>query len=288
MERINELSEKTLFSEGKEKADGKELLEKEIQENPLKEYSETVNDGEGLEEIEKLLKHGLAEEAIGFLEGKDRETEKAKADKLNIEAYEGKTVDIKPKLRIKDREEKAEGFFDLGAVIKGEMDPPEQNGNKEKKKIEKEDKFLEEIFTNFKESVDKEVDSEDYNTHYNLGLAYMEMELYEDAIKEFEKALKDPLIKIGVEKKFLDYCNLLGICFIKTGLFNEAERVLDKGLNTAGYEARDYIPLKISRGIMLENLKNYKEALKIYTDILLIEPGNKKANEKIEEMKNLK
>ena len=201
-ERMNELSKKTLFSERKEKGVGKEVSEKEIHEKPGKEYSETVNDGKGLEEIEKLLKQGQVEEAIDFLEGKEGKAEKATAKKINMEDYEGKTTDIKPKLRVKDSEEKTEGFFDLGAVLKGEMEPPGQNGNKGKKKFKTEDKFLEEIFANFKDSVDKEVGSEDYNTHYNLGLAYMEMELFEDAIKErdVQESLKSKDIAELVEE----------------------------------------------------------------------------------------
>lgn len=273
-ERINELSKKTLSPDEKDRTE--------------KEYSAAVKDDDGLEEIEKLLKHGLVEEAIEFLEGKEERTGKEKTEELNTDAYEGKTNDIKPKLKVKGNEEKTEGFFDLGAVLKEEMEPLEQDGKKGKKNFDEENKFLENIFTSFKENVDKEVSSEDYNTHYNLGLAYMEMELFEDAIKEFQKASKDPSIKIGVEKKFLDYCNLLGNCFIKIGLFNEAERELENGLSTHGYEARDYIPLRISKGIILENLKDYQGALSIYMDILSIEPWNKEAKKKIKELENIK
>ena len=228
----------------------------------------------------------MVEEAIKFLEGKEEKREVEKTEKSNMADYKGETTDIKPKLKVRGNEEGTKEFFDLGEILKGEMDPFNQDGKKEKKNLVEEDKFLENIFTHFKENIEKQIDSEDYSTHYNLGLAYMEMELFDDAIKEFQKASKDPLIKAGVEKKFLDYCNLIGNCFVKIGLFEEAERALENGLGTPGYEAKDYISLKISKGIILENLKNYQGALRVYADILSIEPENKEAKEKIKELKN--
>jgi tetratricopeptide (TPR) repeat protein len=40
----------------------------------------------------------------------------------------------------------------------------------------------------FKTDVDEQIAADDMESHYNLGIAYREMGLLDDAISEFEKA----------------------------------------------------------------------------------------------------
>jgi tetratricopeptide (TPR) repeat protein len=47
------------------------------------------------------------------------------------------------------------------------------------------------IFNEFKKGLEKELLEEDYETHYNLGIAYKEMGLIDDAIREFQTARND-------------------------------------------------------------------------------------------------
>jgi tetratricopeptide (TPR) repeat protein len=51
---------------------------------------------------------------------------------------------------------------------------------------------LEEVFAAFKDHVDREVSSDDYRTHYDLGIAYKEMGLLDEAIDQFGQAVKSP------------------------------------------------------------------------------------------------
>jgi tetratricopeptide (TPR) repeat protein len=46
-----------------------------------------------------------------------------------------------------------------------------------------------EVFDEFKKGLEKELGDEDSETHYNLGIAYKEMGLLDDAIKEFQTSL---------------------------------------------------------------------------------------------------
>ena len=48
------------------------------------------------------------------------------------------------------------------------------------------------IFNEFKKGLEKELSEEDYETHYNLGIAYKEMGLIDDAIREFQTSRNDP------------------------------------------------------------------------------------------------
>src|SRR5713226_10761948 len=86
---------------------------------------------------------------------------------------------------------------------------------------------LEEIFREFKKGVEQQLSPEDYETHYNLGIAYKEMSLTDEAIGEFQKAAKDPLHAV-------ECCSMLGLCFLEKGLPQLAIKWYKKGLETPG------------------------------------------------------
>ncbi|HMK49901.1 MAG TPA: tetratricopeptide repeat protein, partial [Thermodesulfovibrionales bacterium] len=79
------------------------------------------------------------------------------------------------------------------------------------------------IFNEFKKGLEKELADEDYETHYNLGIAYKEMGLIDDAIREFQAARNDP-------KRFVHSSNMLGICYIEKGLNQLAIDVLKSAI----------------------------------------------------------
>lgn len=62
----------------------------------------------------------------------------------------------------------------------------------------------------FKEAVGEQLSKEDTETHLNLGIAYMEMELFSESIKEFKLILKDPDLKFEAYTK-------LAICELRSG-----------------------------------------------------------------------
>lgn len=62
---------------------------------------------------------------------------------------------------------------------------------------------------------------DDYETHYQLAIAYKEMGLLEDAIKEFQDAINMVLPDDG-SGRFLQCANLLGFCFMEKQMPNLA------------------------------------------------------------------
>ncbi len=63
----------------------------------------------------------------------------------------------------------------------------------------------EEIFSEFKKGVAATVSDKDFATHYDLGIAYKEMGLMEDAVREFEVSARAP-------EKQVDALTMVGIC----------------------------------------------------------------------------
>jgi tetratricopeptide (TPR) repeat protein len=88
---------------------------------------------------------------------------------------------------------------------------------------------LEEIFREFKKGVEQQLSAEDYETHFNLGIAYKEMGLIDEAIGEFQLASKDP-------GRVVECCSMLGHCFLEKGMPQLAIKWFRKGLESPGIE----------------------------------------------------
>ncbi|MCC7307467.1 MAG: tetratricopeptide repeat protein [Acidobacteria bacterium] len=75
-------------------------------------------------------------------------------------------------------------------------------------------------------------DGSDYETHYNTGIAYQEMGLVEDAIKEFQAGAALVRTNDGT-RRFFACANLLGHCFMQQGMPQLAKKWYERSLETA-------------------------------------------------------
>ncbi|MGB0620980.1 MAG: tetratricopeptide repeat protein, partial [Myxococcota bacterium] len=82
---------------------------------------------------------------------------------------------------------------------------------------------FESIFSDFKKGVSATLDDEDFDTRYDLGIAYREMGLFADAIGEFLICLDSP------ERRF-DSLYLMGLCARDLGRFEDAVNHLEQAL----------------------------------------------------------
>lgn len=73
----------------------------------------------------------------------------------------------------------------------------------------------------------------DYDTHYHTAVAYQEMGLIEDAIKEFQEAVNLVSPNDGT-RRFFQCTNLLGHCFMQKGMPNLALTWFSRTLETPG------------------------------------------------------
>ena len=82
---------------------------------------------------------------------------------------------------------------------------------------------FESIFSDFKKGVSATLDDGDFDTRYDLGIAYREMGLYEDAIGEFRFCLDSP------DRRF-DSLYLMGLCARDLGRFEDSVSHLEQAL----------------------------------------------------------
>ena len=122
------------------------------------------------------------------------------------------------------------------------------------------DPGLDEMFREFKKGVEKQLGSEDYDTRYNLGIAYKEMGLLDEAIAEFQLASKD-------EGRLLECCSMLGLCFLEKGMPEIAIKWFEKGLSAPGRSEEEQHGLRYDLATAYEAAGEPDRALQLYKDI---------------------
>ncbi|HUU05602.1 MAG TPA: tetratricopeptide repeat protein [Patescibacteria group bacterium] len=141
------------------------------------------------------------------------------------------------------------------------------------------EKNMMEIFKEFKKGVDEKIGQEDYDTRYNLGIAYKEMGLIEEAIHEFLISSKHPL-------KFFDSAGLLGICFREKGMMDEAIGWFEKALQTPDRKDDEYNAVKYELVQTAKLKDDYLYAKKLAFEILKKDPNYRDIKQVFEELKD--
>jgi tetratricopeptide (TPR) repeat protein len=112
---------------------------------------------------------------------------------------------------------------------------------------------VDELFNAFRQGVEQQVKGDDYDTHYNLGIAYKEMALLGPAIEEFKNAMRDP-------ERTLECCSMLAICEQTQGDLESAIQWLRKGIEAPGFPPEDAIGLRYDLGSLLLTQNRQEEA----------------------------
>lgn len=109
------------------------------------------------------------------------------------------------------------------------------------------------------------VDDEDADTHYDLGLAYKEMGLYDEAVKAFKKVLDSP----GREVQ----CRLMiGLCYREQGNRTDAITQFKAGLHAPGIKMSEQLMLYYEIAYSYEMVNDPKEALYFYQAVVKRDP----------------
>ncbi len=148
-----------------------------------------------------------------------------------------------------------DNFFDLAAELESELADEEEPIS-----LSEEEQSLEEIFKEFKKGVEQQLDSEDYDTHYNLGIAYKEMGLIDEAIGEFQLASKDP-------KRAVECASMLGLCFLEKGMPQLAIKWYRKGLEMPEITEEEHIGLLYDLGSAYQEVGDTENAQKAFMEV---------------------
>jgi tetratricopeptide (TPR) repeat protein len=169
-----------------------------------------------------------------------------------------------------EEEERAKEFIDLGQVLRSEI---------EGEPVQSTIQNINELISQFRKEVFESIGEGDYRSHYDLGVAYKGMGLYQEAIEEFEIAAKDDNLKLKAYE-------MIASCLIEKGKLDEAIKLLNEGLAVPNRPINEYFGLHFLLGNVYEMQNNLKMAIKSYINAANIDKSVPDLLKKINELKN--
>ena len=106
----------------------------------------------------------------------------------------------------------------------------------------------------------------DPETHYNLGVAFREMGLLDEAIGEFQKVVKGAG-KGKYPLNFLQACSLLAICFMEKKMPAIAVKWYVRAQETPGLDEEALMALQYDLGLAYEQAGDPRNALERFTEV---------------------
>jgi len=131
------------------------------------------------------------------------------------------------------------------------------------------------LFETFKESIQGQVAQDDSETHYNLGVAYREMELFEDAIEEFRLAGRNPALQN-------DSYFMMGNCFRELDRLDDAVQMYDKALSSSGLNQEQSCAIRYEKAVTYFAAGRNKEAMDVFVEIREIDSNYRDIETKIQ------
>jgi tetratricopeptide (TPR) repeat protein len=126
---------------------------------------------------------------------------------------------------------------------------------------------LHEVFQEFRSELgEMGEEDEDLETHYNLGIAYREMGLLDEAIGEFQKVAK--AVQKGKPFRYEMNCSvMLGLSFMDKGEPKVASLWYRRALQVPGLEEESALALRYDLGLALESAGEADAALDSFRQV---------------------
>jgi tetratricopeptide (TPR) repeat protein len=167
-------------------------------------------------------------------------------------------------------------FFDLAAELRDEL----STAPAQKTPAASHDQSLDEIFEEFKKGVEDHEKKEDEDTHYNLGVAYREMGLLDDAVSEFNMTNEG-------EPKFIQSRYMLGLCYLEKGDYETAILEIQNALGYSysfGEASEERVGMHYDLGLAFQGVGNNPSSLEEFQKVFAIDPSYRDVATKVQEL----
>ncbi|MEE9253548.1 MAG: tetratricopeptide repeat protein, partial [Pseudomonadales bacterium] len=160
--------------------------------------------------------------------------------------------------------ERTSGFVDLGDFILGDEDQKSTRiiGTDTQSGDEQRDFSV--MLSQFKKGIEENIDEADAQAHYDLGVAFKEMGLLEEAISEFQKSLR-------AEDTRLQAAEALGLCFYEKGQLQVAATVMRRAVDVDRSGDEEKIGLLYWLGRCEEEQSKTTDALTYYQRVFALD-----------------
>jgi len=175
-------------------------------------------------------------------------------------------------------EVEATKFYDLNQKIEDEQDMLQgvfaQQLRGDISILEKE---LSEIVSTFQEQVRKKIDTKDYETRFNLGLAYLEQGLVDEAIEEFLLASEDP-------GRALECASIISKAYKQNNNYMEALNWLEKSLALVPAGSSEHFAVLYELASVHEDNGDRRKALELFLRIKDWNPAYREVQNKVDKL----
>jgi tetratricopeptide (TPR) repeat protein len=134
---------------------------------------------------------------------------------------------------------------------------------------------LSNIVEEFRRDLRLKVKADDCDTHFNLGIAFMEQGLLDAAIEEFSAAARD-------RKLAVDCFSLISYCHKQKRSFDEAQDWLMRALEMVRRGSEQYYALRYDLAEVLEGADNAEQATALLQEIIAWNPRYRNISSKVE------
>ena len=141
---------------------------------------------------------------------------------------------------------------------------------------------LKEVFDEFRSELGEMggEEEEDLETHYNLGIAFREMGLLEEAISEFQKVAK-ATDRGRAFPYTMQCCTFLGLAFMDKGQPGVAAIWYDRALRTPDLDPESVLALRYDLGVAQESAGEPAAALKTFSQVYAMNIDYRDVGERI-------
>ena len=166
-------------------------------------------------------------------------------------------------------------FVNLGDWLRDDDAPKDTRMVvEEKEPTGDEDADFQDMLRKFKQGISENVEEEDHQSHYDLGVAYKEMGLLDEAIAEFQKALRAPSNRVPTYEA-------LGQCFMEKGQIPMAATILSRALHEKGVSEDQLVGVLYLLGKCAEQRGQPEQAVEYYQRVFVIDIQFKDVGERL-------
>ena len=166
-------------------------------------------------------------------------------------------------------------FVNLGDWLRDDDAPKDTRMVvEEKEPTGDEDADFKDMLRKFKQGIAENVEEEDHQSHYDLGVAYKEMGLLDEAIAEFQKALRAPSNRVPTYEA-------LGQCFMEKGQVPMAATILGRALHEKGVSEDQLVGVLYLLGRCAEQRGQLEQAVEYYQRVFVIDIQFKDVGERL-------
>ncbi len=123
--------------------------------------------------------------------------------------------------------------------------------------------------------VTADIDEGDYRSHYDLGMAYLEMNLLKEAIREFQFASNSGMYQVRS-------LEMIGRCFLEQKKPQLAVKQLTRGLQLVGNDDKSSLGLRYNLGLAYEMIGDAEKARTFFEDVYVVDVTFRDVAEKME------